>query len=249
MPAHKTQWGFTIVETLLALFIGSVLMLAAYGTMTSGQKSSAGVERKLAAQQDARAALEIMAVEIQMASYNPLLVPGIWRDPYRRFGNEECRNEGHQELKGIQEATAYSIIVEMDIGESGGIHDNHNEIIQYVYDAANQYITRTVSCGGADPFLGDKPDKARSLRVVNDIDGNIAFTDNIDIPVFRYFDATGNLLPFSTEGKLSGDNIKRIRRIDITFAVETEQPDPSTRQRRRMIYSTSVIPRNHAINL
>ena len=36
-------------------------------------------------------------------------------------------------------------------------------------------------------------------------------------------------------------------RIDITLAVETENVDSDTNQRRRLIYSTSVIPRNHAI--
>ncbi len=68
--------GFTIVEIILALFIGGVLMSAIYAVMISGQKSSAGVERKVAAQQDVRAALEIMAMEIGMASYNPFLRPG-----------------------------------------------------------------------------------------------------------------------------------------------------------------------------
>jgi hypothetical protein len=40
--------------------------------------------------------------------------------------------------------------------------------------------------------------------------------------------------------------IPDIRRIDITLVVDTEFVDPNTNQRRRMIYSTSVIPRNHA---
>jgi type IV pilus assembly protein PilW len=63
--------GFTLIEILMALFIGLILLGAVYISMTSGQRSSAGVERKVAAQQDTRAALEVMAMEISMASFNP----------------------------------------------------------------------------------------------------------------------------------------------------------------------------------
>ncbi len=64
------------MELLFALFVGGLLMSAVYLTMISGQKSSTGVERKVAAQQDVRAALDIMAMEIGMASYNPNFAAG-----------------------------------------------------------------------------------------------------------------------------------------------------------------------------
>ncbi len=238
--------GFTLVEILFALFIGVLLLATIYVSMISGQRSSAGLEDKVVAQQDARAALELMAMEIGMASYNPNFVTGIWRNP------GDCANaSGNQIYRGIQVATDTSITVEMDIPhtvggvwrpESGAIaladadvDDRPNEIIEYVYDAANQRITRRTNCGIiAQPFLGDVPGNPRSVRVIN---------NDLGIPMFRYFNGMGvgiAAVPAS---------IPNIRRIEITLAVETEDISPDTNQRRRMIYSTSVIPRNHAINL
>ena len=110
--------GFTLVELLFALFVGGLLMTAVYLTMISGQKSSTGVERKVAAQQDVRAALDIMAMEIGMASYNPFFsLPGqIWVNP------ATCRGvAANPEYKGIQVAGPMGITVEMDIVENGGI--------------------------------------------------------------------------------------------------------------------------------
>jgi hypothetical protein len=62
--------------------------------------------------------------------------------------------------------------------------------------------------------------------------------------IFRYYNSNGNeLYPGTTPA-----DIPNIRRIDITLAAQTEDPDPSTHTFRRMIYSTSVLVRNHAIN-
>jgi YD repeat-containing protein len=124
----------------------------------------------------------------------------------------------------------------MDIGESSSVGDNPNEVIAYVYDTANQRITRETNCGGATSFLGDVPANPRSVRVIN---------NTLGIPVFRYFDGVGNEI---SAGNLPA-SIPNIRRIEISLAVETENVDPDSGQRRRMTYSTSVIPRNHAINL
>jgi hypothetical protein len=68
--------------------------------------------------------------------------------------------------------------------------------------------------------------------------------NTLGIPAFRYFDGVGNeILAASLPA-----SIPNIRRIEITLAVETENVDPDSGQRRRMTYSSSVIPRNHAIS-
>jgi prepilin-type N-terminal cleavage/methylation domain-containing protein len=234
--------GFTLVELILAIFIGALLMSAIYFAMISGQKSSAGVERKVAAQQDVRAALEIMAMEVSMASYNPNFAPGqIWRDP-----SPPCTAASlNQGWKGIQEATPSSITVEMDIGETGSIRDDSNEIIRYVYDEANQYITRSTNCGAPQPFLGADAGAAAGTKTVNVINSTAGINNGAgNRAIFRYYDSNGTeLSPDTNPG-----HIPNIRRIDITLAVETEEVDPSTGSRRPMIYSTSVLVRNHAIN-
>ena len=226
----KNIKGFTLIEILMALFVGLLLLGVVYISVESGQRSSMAIERKTIAHQDARAILEIMTTEIAMASFNPNFAANVWRDP------GDCVNiSANQAYKGIQVATANSITLEMDILESSVVGDNPNEVIGYVYDFANERVTRDVNCGGALSFLGDVPGNARSVRVIN---------QTLGIPMFRYFDGLGSEI---AAGTLPG-SIPNIRRIEITLAVETEMVTPDTGTRRRMIYSTSVIPRNHAIN-
>jgi len=240
--------GFTLIEIIFALFIGALLMSAIYLTMISGQRSSMGVERKVAAQQDVRGALEIMAMEIGMASYNPNFAPaGIWRNP--PTVSPPCTGvSANQGGKGIQEATPTSLTVEMDIGESSNIGDNANEIIRYAYNVGNQFISRNTNCGGGQPFLGANPATAppgtRTVRVINN---TLGINNGVGVPaIFRYYDARSPAIELYPD--TSPNQIPDIRRIDITLAVETDEVDPSTQQRRQMIYSTSVLLRNHAID-
>lgn len=226
----KNIKGFTLIEILFAIFTGLLLLGAIYTCLITGQKSSVALEGKVVAHQDSRAVLEIMTMEIAMASYNPNFVPNIWRNP------GGCANAStNQAYKGIQLATSNSITVEMDIGESSIVADNPNEVIGYVYDVANERITRETNCGGAMSFLGDVPGNPKSVRVINNA---------LNIPMFRYFDGLGNEIPPAN----LPTSIPNIRRIEITLAAETEEVAPDTMQRRRMIYSTSVVPRNHAIS-
>ena len=240
--------GFTLVELIIALFVGGLLMSAVYFAMISGQKSSAGIERKVAAQQDVRAALDIMAMEISMVSYNPNFPPGqIWRNP--PTVSSPCTGTSlNQAWKGIQEATPTSITVEMDIGESSSIGDDNNEIIRYGYDVANQFITRSTNCGTAQPFLGANPATAPAgTKSVNVINSTVGINNGAGVPaVFRYYDAQDP--PTELYPDTNPSQIPNIRRIDITLAVETEEVDPSTGKKRQMIYSTNVLVRNHAVN-
>jgi prepilin-type N-terminal cleavage/methylation domain-containing protein len=241
--------GFTLVEIIVAAAVSMVLLGAIYMAINSAQRSTMGIERKVAVQQDVRPALELMAMEIRMASYNPMFTRGIWLDPADCFSASV-----NQQYLGIQNATPTSITIEMDIGPnspSGFVGDDTNEIIAYAYDMANQRITRETkrsppgACTpGGQPFLGDTvaSGNPRTVLVVNDVNGNGVYDDGTDIPVFRYYDGTGTLIAASS---LPGA-IPNIRRIEITLAVQTEFVNPDTNQRRSLIYSTSVIPRNHA---
>jgi len=236
MKNSRRAGGFTLVELILALFVAGLFMSAVYLTMISGQKSSAGVERKVAAQQDVRAALEIMAIEIGMASHNPNFVPAeiIWNALY----------------KGIPVATPTAITVQMDLGGAGtgGRQEDGiigaNETISYAYDVPSQTITRSIDNGTANPFLGGGPNAAAGTKTVNVINSATNINNGAGVPaIFRYYDTTGaELYPGTNPAK-----IPDIRRIDITLAVQTEERDPSTNAYRQMIYSTSVFVRNHAI--
>ncbi len=224
--------GFTLVELIVAVFIGMMVLGGVYSMISTGLKSSSAIEKKVTALQDARAALEIMAMEIRMASYNPNYVTGIWQDP-------NCGVSVNQGYKGIQAASANSITIEMDIDASSFVGDSANEIIIYNYDQTNQYITReTRTCpgptsSGQQPFMGDLPNSGNPRTVLVN-NGNA-------IPLFTYFDKTGTQIT-----NLPAD-IPNIRRIEIVLVAETADIDPNLGARRQMIYSTSIIPRNHVI--
>ena len=231
--------GFTLVEIIVTLAIAMIMTTIIYVAINSTQWSATGIERKVTAQQDEKAALSIMEMEIRMASYNPLFIADnlLWR-------NADCSAppSASPAYKGIQEATASSLAIQMDINDNGVItatSADPNEIIKYNYDtdAADRYITRTTNCaGGAQPFLGAAGGSGvvKTVNVIN---------NELGMPVFRYYDGAGTEI-FPTTANPAP--IPDIRRIDITLAVETEYIDPATKQKRRMIYSTSVIVRNHA---
>lgn len=219
--------GFTLVEVLFAITIGLLLLGAIFVAVQSGQRSSVAIEAKTTAQQDVRAVLELMSLEIGMASY------------YRYGGVGVTNPWPGSTNKGILEATPTALRIQMDIDPEDGAVVGNNEDIRYEYIPAEQRVTRAGAAGGAQPFLGcadangdgrcDDNNTLRTVRVIN---------NTLGIPMFRYYNGTDTATA----------NVPDIRRIDITLAVETETIDPNTGQRRRMIYSTSVIPRNHAIN-
>jgi prepilin-type N-terminal cleavage/methylation domain-containing protein len=248
--------GFTLVEILVTSAVSMILLGSIYMAVNSAQRHSMGIERKVAAQQDVRPSLELMAMEIRMASFNPWLKTGNWVLPPGVTG--ACTSAGNQAYLGIQEATDTSITVEMDVNSLCSNNNipscmttgagNPNAVIRYNYDMANQRMTRETNCGGAMPFLGDTAASGnpRTVLVVNDIDSDGIWEPATDVPVFRYYDGSGALI--ATTGNppsVPAASVPNIRRIEITIAAQTEDVDPNTKQRRSLIYSTSVIPRNH----
>lgn len=226
--------GFTLIELIVAIGIAMGLLAAIYMAINATQRHSTSIERRVTAQQDVKPALELMALEIGMASYNRMSITNLWVNP---TGTCSDTTTATQIYRGIQEATGNSIVVEMDIsgssgGDGNGMLGDPNEVIRYNYNTANQYITRSTNCGGNQPFLGDTVVGHKTVRVIN---------DTLGIPVFRYFDGAGIEIASLPAG------IPNIRRIEIVLAVETEFNDANTGQPQRLIYSTSVIPRNHAI--
>ena len=233
MRALMNNKGFTLVEMLLAVLFGIIVMAGIGIAVQSVSRSGSSLERKVVAQQDVRAALELMAMEIGMASYNPTFAAStMWLNP------NGCA-AGTANNKGIQIATANSIAIEMDSNtEDGDVSDN-NEIITYTYDTANEYITRKAGCNAgavAQPFLG-ATSAPRGVKVINNTVASPA-----TIPVFRYYDASG----------AETASIPDIRRIEITLVVEIDESGftytTTGTTKRRLVYSTSVLPRNHPIN-
>jgi prepilin-type N-terminal cleavage/methylation domain-containing protein len=230
--------GFTLIELLVTMIIGTIMIAAIYSMINLTQKSSAGIERRVAAQQDEKTALDLMAMEIRMASFNPLYIPDsqLWLNTY-------CSAlSSHSDYKGIQEATKNSITIQMDINENGSVSDS-NEVIKYEYIPNSLYIKRGTRCGYGYSFLGAREysGATRNVRVINNSFDPV-------IPVFRYYNGNGAEITEAMASDYSSPTtgIPAIRRILITLVVETEKPDLTTAKRKVMVYSTSVIVRNHA---
>ena len=245
MDNFRKDKGFTLVEILMAVFIGLILLGAVYVTVNSGQRSSAGVERKVAAQQDVRAALEVMAMEISMASFNPNFAPGNpWKNPPN--ASNPCTGAGNQANKGIQEATPTSLTIEMDLNQNGLIGPpDSNEIIRYSYDGT-QTISRNVNCVGDQVFLGVDPSLPAGTNSARVINPTLQIYNGHGIAaIFRY--CNGQSPPQELYPDTSPTDILNIRRIDIALGVQTDAVDPNTHQFKQMIYSTSVLVRNYVL--
>lgn len=229
----QSEKGFTLVELLVAVVVGLVIMAAVYGMMNLVQGSSAGVDRRVMTQQDARAVLDLMAIEIGMASYNPTQSTTV-------FGTvpstaTTCDKIGLAAAaaarKGIQLATASSIVVAMDLNGDGIIGSGANEYIRYIYDSANGQIARSASCDYPDGILGGV---GLSTMVRND-----AAT-----PVFQYFSAASTI-PMTTP--VTDANIPLIRRIRITIVADVATQNEKFKTSRRT-YTTDVLVRNHVLS-
>ncbi len=253
--------GFTLVELIVAVGVGLVIMFAIYSVSDMAQRSSVSISQKVVTQQDARAVLDLMAMEIRMASYNPT-VANIWNTiPTSTCASIAPYNVAPNSIyKGIQVAKANTILIAMDIGGPlvsagpppvytyGTIGDFPNEYILYSYNGVDT-ITRNVSCGGNQAILGGA---GSSTTVVNNATNPVVnlFTywgPDIDNPP----DANHNLADIDITQKVIADPVKwipQIRRIIITIVADTELADATTKKKRRMTYSTGVLVRNHVLS-
>lgn len=71
LRAHKNNAAFTLIELLVAMGIGMALMAAVATTFITQTKYLNAQEQINEMQQNARAAIDLMAREIKMAGYNP----------------------------------------------------------------------------------------------------------------------------------------------------------------------------------
>ena len=233
---NRSPNGFTIVELLIAMVVGVIIMTAIYAMVNLSQGQSAGVGRRVATQQDSRAVLDLMAMEVSMVSFNPGMTNAPWT------GNM-CGVPMVPNRKGILVANATQIGLAMDIGgkmvgaanvPSGSIGDSPNEYIVYTYDAANTAITRSTNCGTAQTILGGP---------ASGITATGTMVRNNATPLFQYFGVAGTIdTPNDT-------NISLIQRIRINIIADGPVvPQGGSSKVSTRTYSTDVLVRNHAMS-
>jgi prepilin-type N-terminal cleavage/methylation domain-containing protein len=224
--------GVTLVELIVAMAVGLIIMAAIYSLMNTGQKSSSSLARKVLTQQDARAVMDLMALEIGMASYNPGLFSAVWvGSPSTSSG--VCADYNFvQTRKGLQIAGENQILVAMDLNEDGIIgNPGTNEYI--FYEFTGNSIRRRVSCGTPQAILGGI---ASGTRVLNDA----------TTPLFQYF-AASDTTPMDMTTPLTDLQIASIRRIRINIVVEVETQSSAFRVSQKT-YTTDIFVRNHALD-
>jgi prepilin-type N-terminal cleavage/methylation domain-containing protein len=113
---HKTNRGFTLIELLVAMALGLVVLGAILTVFVSQSQTNAAQQEIAYAQQNVRAAMDLMVREIRNAGYDPL-------------GNG---------FEVIPLATAVSIQIRSDIDVQDGTPDDANEDVTYGVNASDQ---------------------------------------------------------------------------------------------------------------
>ena len=140
----------------------------------------------------------------------------------------------------------------MDLNQDNSI--GNNEIVEYAWNGTDS-LSRVANCDNSHPeqnsFLGISADAAlagaNSVRIVN-ADATNPIKNGNNVPaVFRFYDKDGAELFIDTTTNTNTNRIPDITRIDILLGAESQDVDPSTNQKKRMIYSTSALVRNHVL--
>ena len=124
--------GFTLMELLVSMSIGMVVLAALAKTFTVQSRQNTAEEQVAQMQGNARAALDLMVREIQMAKYNPA-------------------GTAFSSAYGVT-YSASQLEVKADMNGDGTISTTSGSVEDIIYarDAANNYITRKLGSGTAE---------------------------------------------------------------------------------------------------
>jgi Tfp pilus assembly protein PilW len=124
--------GFTLMELLVSMSIGMVVLAALAKTFTVQSRQNTAEEQVAQMQGNARAALDLMVREIQMAKYNPA-------------------GTAFSSAYGVT-YSASQLEVKADMNGDGTISTSSGSVEDIIYarDAANNYITRKLGSGTAE---------------------------------------------------------------------------------------------------
>ena len=225
------------------MVVGLTILLAISSMMDIGLKSSSGVGRRVFTQQDARAVLDLMAMEIGMASYNPNMSTSTWAT----FPTGSCASIAWPTLgtakKGIQVATADRIVIGMDLTEPpitpAVIGDTASEYIEYSYVGNTTTGTIFRNIGGTSGCSGDTAILGGAGSETMVVNGTVT-------PLFQYFNVAGTDISAAVIAT-PNTNVPLIRRIRINIIADVETQQGNAFRTTRRTYTTDVLVRNHAM--
>ena len=129
--------GFTLMELLVSMSIGMVVLAALAKTFTVQSRQNTAEEQVAQMQGNARAALDLMVREIQMAKYNPA-------------------GTAFSSAYGVT-YSASQLEVKADMDGNGTISTSSGSVEDIIYarDAVNNYITRKLGSTGTAEIVAD----------------------------------------------------------------------------------------------
>ena len=136
--------GFTLIETVVAMFMLSITMAAFYSVYRMQTRSLKGQENRLEAQQAARSTLDFMVREIRNARYNPT-----------DENNGASCGDGTAGKPGVVTANLTTFHFSYDANGNGDCADVGENVI---YSFAGSDVTRTADGGAEELTDGNATD-------------------------------------------------------------------------------------------
>jgi type IV pilus assembly protein PilW len=121
---HKTK-GFSLIELMIAIAVGSIVLVVIYSTYQAQQKSVTAERLGVEMQQNIRAAMSLMKREIRMAGYDPAPFDGIDNEPDGEIDEED-------ETSGAAITSAAGDFIQFSFDNNGnGVTTDSNESLIY----------------------------------------------------------------------------------------------------------------------
>ena len=130
----KSTAGFTLIEMMVAITLGMIVIAGATGTFTAQTRQNAAEEQISQMNQNVRGALDMIIRDLMQAGYK---APG---------GG----------VTGVTYSTS-QLLIQADLNANGSIDTSSTslEYIVYIFDSANQRITRQLGTAGSAEVLAE----------------------------------------------------------------------------------------------
>ena len=123
--------GFTLIEIMIAMVVGSIIMAVIYSTYQAQQKSYTTQHLAVEMQQNIRSAISLMKREIRMAGYDPLADDGVDND-----GTNGVDDPGESSGAGIVSAAGNFVQFSFD-DNANSVTTDSNESLTYGFTAGD----------------------------------------------------------------------------------------------------------------
>lgn len=213
--------GFSLVETLIAAVISSVVLLALYLIYEVNQATFIRGEQQADLQQNARIGMDRLVRELRLAGSDPsgTLTGG----PAIPGGQARCSGEPPDTPRAIENAEVRCVRFYADVDPEGSLA---TERVEYSYDAASRQLRRRLwtSAGGS---AGAQP-----------------LAERVSAFTFAYYDGAGACLGgacATPPQPVPADSLDSIRRISVTL---TTQDTVTRTVLQPFTLRAEVLPRN-----